>query len=102
MLSFFFFQVEDGIRAGHVTGVQTCALPISCLHFQNSSHAHRSCGRRREECGRGSALWWRAAAVFLVGERYEIGRASCRERGEILVAGVSECHEERWPLAGDE
>src|SRR5207253_8453825 len=24
-----FFQAEDGIRAGHVTGVQTCALPIS-------------------------------------------------------------------------
>src|SRR5689334_14021284 len=24
----FFFQAEDGIRAGTVTGVQTCALPI--------------------------------------------------------------------------
>src|SRR5207253_4335524 len=24
-----FFQAEDGIRDGHVTGVQTCALPIS-------------------------------------------------------------------------
>src|SRR5690625_8030756 len=23
-----FFQAEDGIRDGHVTGVQTCALPI--------------------------------------------------------------------------
>src|SRR5207253_8464205 len=23
------FQAEDGIRDGHVTGVQTCALPIS-------------------------------------------------------------------------
>src|SRR5439155_9471752 len=29
MLGFFFFQAEDGIRDGHVTGVQTCALPIS-------------------------------------------------------------------------
>src|SRR5690625_6978945 len=28
---FFFFQAEDGIRDGHVTGVQTCALPISKL-----------------------------------------------------------------------
>src|SRR5207253_5664398 len=28
-LSCFFFQAEDGIRDGHVTGVQTCALPIS-------------------------------------------------------------------------
>src|SRR5690606_39863722 len=28
-LFFFFFQAEDGIRDFHVTGVQTCALPIS-------------------------------------------------------------------------
>src|SRR5438309_3477922 len=26
---YFFFQAEDGIRDGTVTGVQTCALPIS-------------------------------------------------------------------------
>src|SRR5207237_5766522 len=26
---FFFFQAEDGIRDSSVTGVQTCALPIS-------------------------------------------------------------------------
>src|SRR5258708_30242079 len=26
---FFFFQAEDGIRDDLVTGVQTCALPIS-------------------------------------------------------------------------
>src|SRR2546422_3624373 len=28
-LFFFFFQAEDGIRDVAVTGVQTCALPIS-------------------------------------------------------------------------
>src|SRR5919199_2064252 len=28
VLSFFFFQAEDGIRDHCVTGVQTCALPI--------------------------------------------------------------------------
>src|SRR5437868_2596104 len=28
---FFFFQAEDGIRYRNVTGVQTCALPISLL-----------------------------------------------------------------------
>src|SRR5205085_9059546 len=28
---FFFFQAEDGIRDLTVTGVQTCALPISPL-----------------------------------------------------------------------
>src|SRR5699024_11461295 len=29
---FFFFQAEDGIRDRNVTGVQTCALPISRHH----------------------------------------------------------------------
>src|SRR5205807_6635216 len=28
-MSYFFFQAEDGIRDYKVTGVQTCALPIS-------------------------------------------------------------------------
>ena len=28
---FFFFQAEDGIRDTSVTGVQTCALPISII-----------------------------------------------------------------------
>src|SRR6185369_17842357 len=32
-LSFFFFQAEDGIRDSSVTGVQTCALPISELSW---------------------------------------------------------------------
>src|SRR6266487_5277025 len=32
MSLFFFFQAEDGIRDGRVTGVQTCALPISGGH----------------------------------------------------------------------
>src|SRR2546430_8456287 len=30
---FFFFQAEDGIRDLTVTGVQTCALPISTMIF---------------------------------------------------------------------
>src|SRR5690606_31852033 len=30
---FFFFQAEDGIRDCHVTGVQTCALPIYSGNF---------------------------------------------------------------------
>src|SRR5690625_5309078 len=32
MCLFFFFQAEDGIRDGHVTGVQTCALPIWIIY----------------------------------------------------------------------
>src|SRR5690625_6364670 len=35
----FFFQAEDGIRDGHVTGVQTCALPISRGRFEAESTA---------------------------------------------------------------
>src|SRR2546430_8560731 len=31
---FFFFQAEDGIRDLTVTGVQTCALPISVIVFR--------------------------------------------------------------------
>src|SRR6266511_4527616 len=34
---FFFFQAEDGIRDFHVTGVQTCALPI-CLDGMQKLH----------------------------------------------------------------
>src|SRR5579883_3530630 len=30
----FFFQAKDGIRPFHVTGVQTCALPISCADLE--------------------------------------------------------------------
>src|SRR3989441_10963280 len=37
-LSFFFFQAEDGIRDKLVTGVQTCALPISSLDTEAARH----------------------------------------------------------------
>src|SRR5256885_11070886 len=33
VLLFFFFQAEDGIRDYKVTGVQTCALPISLADY---------------------------------------------------------------------
>src|SRR2546426_6733435 len=39
LLSFFFFQAEDGIRDYKVTGVQTCALPI-CAD-QDARRRHR-------------------------------------------------------------
>src|SRR5438876_7898179 len=38
MCVFFFFQAEDGIRDGRVTGVQTCALPI--LNFRSIDDFH--------------------------------------------------------------
>src|SRR5689334_23477611 len=65
---FFFFQAEDGIRDGTVTGVQTCALPIS---VDAAATAERRCGGftgvpRGTAMGfpRGTrtsgALWWTA------------------------------------------
>src|SRR5690606_25341390 len=44
-----FFQAEDGIRDFHVTGVQTCALPILGLEFtQTSRHQLDQPGAPRE------------------------------------------------------
>src|SRR2546430_13521585 len=49
--SFFFFQAEDGIRDLTVTGVQTCALPISAAIAESSQaqvvRRHRV-GQRRQ------------------------------------------------------
>src|SRR5947209_11060361 len=45
MIMFFFFQAEDGIRDIGVTGVQTCALPIS-RPPQEVHAAHRRLRRR--------------------------------------------------------
>src|SRR5256885_6445684 len=43
LMIIFFFQAEDGIRDYKVTGVQTCALPISsALYYIHQSDAiHR-------------------------------------------------------------
>src|SRR2546422_3991995 len=38
VLFFFFFQAEDGIRDVAVTGVQTCALPISTEREQTTQN----------------------------------------------------------------
>src|SRR5207249_9367317 len=48
-LLFFFFQAEDGIRDRNVTGVQTCALPISRLRGEPllaDEERERQCGRQ--------------------------------------------------------
>src|SRR5690606_39821182 len=39
LLFFFFFHAEDGIRDFHVTGVQTCALPICPYTFFGNTPA---------------------------------------------------------------
>src|SRR5437879_10978383 len=43
LVVFFFFQAEDGIRDTSVTGVQTCALPISSCASTGSSTGSRRC-----------------------------------------------------------
>src|SRR5207245_7570539 len=44
VMTFFFFQAEDGIRDATVTGVQTCALPI----LEATAHLFRL--RRLRRC----------------------------------------------------
>src|SRR5207248_6386999 len=41
---FFFFQAEDGIRDRTVTGVQTCALPISIFKINGTETGRSSTG----------------------------------------------------------
>src|SRR5690625_7860637 len=85
MFCFFFFQAEDGIRDGHVTGVQTCALPISSGASSSSSPESRphpipsaAAAAARSSTPTTSALERRAwyGVEFII----QIGRASCRER----------------------
>src|SRR5690625_5540073 len=58
MLFCFFFQAEDGIRDGHVTGVQTCALPIS-------EGTERGVDRQEADCrAYAAARGWEVVAVF--------------------------------------
>src|SRR5258708_10248456 len=40
---FFFFQAEDGIRDDLVTGVQTCALPISWKNAKRHARGYGAC-----------------------------------------------------------
>src|SRR5437016_10365838 len=95
-LILFFFQAEDGIRDWSVTGVQTCALPIfaaklpwtsSCLvRAMAARHLlHRRglpctlyLGVNRDQPPLRAHAWLRSGVVCV-----KIGRASCRERGEI-------------------
>src|SRR2546421_3646326 len=87
-LFFFFFQAEDGIRDLIVTGVQTCALPIS--HRERvrllEDHRHPAPQRGRLEQADVDAVERyparRRRAPGQLGEpvHREIGRASCRER----------------------
>src|SRR5690625_5969410 len=84
---FFFFQAEDGIRDGHVTGVQTCALPIS-----GDGCDQVLLGHLRPVGAVVAAVPQHLDPVRdgLDVTEIEIGRASCREREWIAGVGVAE------------
>src|SRR5438876_2937642 len=82
---FFFFQAEDGIRDGRVTGVQTCALPISwrsttrgtspCAGGRCARGGRGGCASPRRcgsPCCNGPPQWWRS-------EERRVGK-ECRAR----------------------
>src|SRR2546430_10293192 len=88
VLSFFFFQAEDGIRDLTVTGVQTCALPI----WARAPATGESTRISRQPIIGSSAVLTRTPAmtvptidpaapsmVFFGLTEGKIGRASCRE-----------------------
>src|SRR5207245_3233728 len=79
-LLLFFFQAEDGIRDATVTGVQTCALPISsklCPWVGGMLPAISSSG---SDCRSSPMAQRKSRRRNLTAN--EIGRASCRERVE--------------------
>src|SRR5690606_40681204 len=94
------FRAEDGIRDFHVTGVQTCALPILELrsrarrlkqehgldmllidYLQLMSAGARGQGENRQQEISTISRGLKALARELDIPVLEIGRASCRESG---------------------
>src|SRR2546430_9672042 len=100
---FFFFQGEDGMRDLTVTGVQTCALPISEGKAREREGSSGAAGPQDHDRGRDAAdrheppqrkispavHECRPDDLFRRVQPAEIGRASCRERGKISVVAVS-------------
>src|SRR5690606_40981429 len=93
LVVFFFFQAEDGIRDFHVTGVQTCALPISPRVLATpskppSARSRRANGWQTWRPSKACTSGRRSIAAYTGSCRLEIGRASCRERVEDGGVGV--------------
>src|SRR5260370_29431006 len=88
---FFFFQAEDGIRDSSVTGVQTCALPISASSRSLKTRAPGCSAISSSSCQlpcpaiermvTGREKYFKSLPLPLnFAETVKIGRASCRER----------------------
>src|SRR5437870_9210882 len=92
---FFFFQAEDGIRDGHVTGVQTCALPIFpglSAAVQISNNTLYDCGARRSlDSGGMTTATNGAIAVAMKNNIFFLlpGRSEERRVGKDCRFGVS-------------
>src|SRR5438132_6593370 len=89
MNCFFFFQAEDGIRDHCVTGVQTCALPISgdrVVTISVSRYLRPPHHFREDNL---ASVTLDDDGIEAIAVTRKIGRASCRERVEISVDGGS-------------
>src|SRR5689334_9678492 len=78
-LVFFFFQAEDGIRDGTVTGVQTCALPIfspaqksSLANMVSLASMATSASRWNLSSGTGAGVdpWYQSGAGTVYPDRW--------------------------------
>ena len=72
--SFFFFEAEDGIRVDLVTGVQTCALPISATGGVADD------GDKMAYVSQAATAQPQPAAVPARSEERRVGK-ECRSRG---------------------
>src|SRR5690348_18304568 len=76
---YFFFQAEDGIRDGRVTGVQTCALPISSeSKWRAMSQLYLADAFYRQEYYTQAIQTWTDMQTKYP-KSEQIGRASCRK-----------------------
>src|SRR5690606_39944879 len=95
----FFFQAEDGIRDCHVTGLQTCALPICLRCGRDGQWRCAPAAPRQRSPDPRSLLSLSGDHVGLVESppredrslehlevRREIGRASCRARRKSTLS----------------
>src|SRR2546430_13074116 len=91
----FFFQAEDGIRDLTVTGVQTCALPIStagCAHRQRSyRHLRRTELSQQVRVHDASIQLARRSAQRVKSESAEVRRRARSEERRVGKEGRS-----RW------
>src|SRR5258707_348805 len=100
----FFFQAEDGIRDIGVTGVQTCALPIS--FHRNRRKVTRFCSAKVLQSGKTFSKQPKARAEWSITcwSRKAAGFPNSRPRAaDCSPSGSSIQHDAKWvliPLVG--